>query len=79
VHTALSNVSTQLQSDQQQLQVGGQPQLAAVVQSVVTAVNTLDQSILQNGTLTSGISTGLAIVSGALQQIPTSLCPPPTA
>jgi hypothetical protein len=45
----------------------------------VTAVNTLDGSIPQKGTLPSGISTGLAIVSGALQQIPTSVCPSPAA
>jgi len=78
VHTALANAATQLQSDQQQLQSAGQPQLAAIVQTVISAVTTLDQSIPQSGNLPSGISTGLAIVSGAIQQIPPSLCPPPT-
>jgi uncharacterized membrane protein len=79
VHTSLSNAAAQLQSDQQQMQAAGQPQLAAIVQSVITAVTTLDQSIPRSGKLPSGISTGLAIVSGAMQQIPASFCPPPTS
>jgi len=78
VHASLSNAASQLQSDQQQMQAAGQPQLAAVIQSVVTALTTLDQSIPQSGKLPSGISTGLAIVSAAIQQVPAGLCPPPT-
>jgi hypothetical protein len=75
VKSALSKVSSDLQSDQQQLQSAGQAQLASVVQGVATAVNTLVQSIPSSGSLPSGIATGLAIVTGALQQIPPSICP----
>jgi len=79
VKAALSNVSSELQADQQQLQSSGQATLASVVSSVVTAVNTLDQSIPDSGSLPSGIATGLAIVTGAIQQIPPTVCPSPSA
>jgi len=79
VKASLSNVGSELQADQQQLQSAGQAALASVVQSVVTAVDTLDQSIPQNGPLPSGIATGLAIVTGAIQQIPPTVCPSPSA
>jgi hypothetical protein len=78
VHTALSNVSSELQADQQQLQSAGQTQLASFVQNLITALNTANQSIPQSGSLPSGISAVTAVINGALQQIPPAVCPSPT-
>lgn len=78
VRSSLSNVSSELQADQQQLQSSGQAQLASAIQGVVTAVSTFEGSIPQSGTLPSGVATALAIVSGAIQQIPPTVCPSPS-
>ena len=78
VQTALTDAATQLQSDQQQLQAAGQSQLAAIIQLVITAANNAAIQVPTSGSLPSGTAQALATVSAAIQQIPSSLCPPPT-
>ena len=78
IHTALMNAAAQLRSDQQQLQGAGQSQLAAIIQLVITAANNAAIQVPTSGGLPSGTAQALATVSAAIQQIPSSLCPPPT-
>jgi hypothetical protein len=70
----LGQISTDLQTDAQQLSGQGQGDLAAVATGVSTAADTLAMVLQEQGNVPAAWQAGIAAVSAALQQAPAEMC-----